>query len=417
MTRTPKLTIETPRWAKPLLVDHARYRGAYGGRASGKSWFFAGMMIEKHYLKQPSFSVCIREVQKDLKHSAKRLLEIQIEKFNLGPYFRVQENQIRTPGDGLIIFQGMQSHNADSIKSLESYDCAWIEEAQSISQRSLDLLRPTIRKDGSEIWATWNPRFATDPIDQFLRSSELPPGAIVVNANYNDNPWLPETAKTEIAYDRRRDPDKFKHVWQGGYVTRSDAKVFKNWAIEEFDAPSDAIFRLGLDFGFSVDPTACVRCFVVSKKLFVDYEAYQIGCEIMDLPDLLMTIPQAERWPMSADSSRPETISHLRGHGFPKIYGAVKGKDSVYEGIEWLKSYDIIVHPRCKHTIDELTLYSYKVDPKTEEVLPILSDKSNHCIDSIRYALESLRRAEKQKKPIGNAAPIALAMPMAKKKF
>lgn len=414
---TPTLQIETPRWAKPLLVPYARYRGVYGGRASGKSWFFAGEMIEQHYRNQPRFSVCIREVQKDLKHSAKRLLEIQIEKFNLGPYFIVQENQIRTPGGGLIIFQGMQSHNADSIKSLESYDCAWIEEAQSISQRSLDLLRPTIRKDGSEIWASWNPRFETDPIDRFLRSKDLPPTAVVVKANYTDNPWLPEASKTEIAYDKRRDPDKFNHVWLGNYVTRSDAKVFKNWRIEEFEPPAGVIFRFGLDFGFAVDPTACVRCYIIGKNLYIDYEAYAIGCEITDLPDLLMTIPGAERWPMSADSSRPETISHLRGHGFPKIFGAVKGKDSVYEGIEFLKSYDIIVHPRCKHTIDELTLYSYKVDPKTEEVLPILTDGCDHIIDALRYALEAFRRAEKQKKPLANAAPRPTVMPMAKKRF
>jgi phage terminase large subunit len=392
------LDIETPEWAESLLSEYIRYRGAYGGRASGKSWFFAGLMIERHYLKQPTFSVCIREIQKDLKHSAKRLLEIQIEKFGLGPFFEIQQSQIKTPGGGLIIFQGMQSHNAESIKSLESYDIAWIEEAQTISQRSLDLLRPTLRKDTSEIWATWNPRYETDPIDVFLRSSNTPPDAVVVRCNYDDNNWLPDIMRKEMEYDKRRDPDKYAHVWKGEYLRNSEARVFKNWTIEEFETPDDAIFRLGADWGFANDPTVLIRCYIVGRKIYIDYEAYKIGCEIMDTPDLFRTVPESDRWPIIADNARPETISHMRKNGFPKIYPAIKGKDSVYEGIEWLKTYDIVVHPRCKHMIDELTMYSYKVDKDTDKVLPILEDKDNHCTDCLRYSLEGNRRAEKQTK-------------------
>lgn len=390
------LDIETPEWAEPLLPDYCRYRGAYGGRASGKSWFFAGLMIERHYQRQPSFSVCIREIQKDLKHSAKRLLEIQIEKFGLGPFFEIQQSQIKTPGGGLIIFQGMQSHNAESIKSLESYDIAWIEEAQTISQRSIDLLRPTIRKDGSEIWASWNPRYEHDPIDVFLRQGKLPESSVVVQCNFEDNIWLGEAIKKEIEYDKRRDPDKYAHVWLGEYLRNSEARVFKNWKIEEFEAPDDAIFRYGADWGFANDPTALIRCYVSGRKIYIDYEAYEVGCEILDTPDLFRTVPGSDRWPIIADSARPETISHMRKNGFPKIYPAIKGKDSVYEGVEWLKTYDIVVHPRCKHMIDELTMYSYKVDKETEKILPVLVDASNDLVDSLRYALEGQRRIEKQ---------------------
>jgi phage terminase large subunit len=390
------LRIETPPWAEDLLAEYARYRGAYGGRASGKSWFFAGLMIEKHYVNQPTFSVCIREIQKDLKHSAKRLLELMIQQYGLGRWFEIQQNQIKTPGGGLIIFQGMQSHNSESVKSLESYDIAWIEEAQSISQRSLDLLRPTIRKEGSEIWATWNPRFEFDPIDVFLRQSELPPTAVVKQVNFEDNLWLPDTVKAEIAYDQKRDPDKYAHIWLGDYLRNSEARVFKNWKIEEFETPEDAHFRFGADWGFAVDPTVLVRCYVVGRKIYIDYEAYEVGCEIIDTPDLFRTIPGSDRWPIIADSARPETISYMKNHGFPKIYPAIKGKNSVEDGIEFLKTYDIIVHPRCKHTIDELSLYSYKVDKDTDKILPILEDKKNHVIDSIRYSLEGHRRTERQ---------------------
>lgn len=375
-----KLRIDVAPWAEPLLVPYARYRGAFGGRASGKSWFFAMLMIARHYQRQPTFSVCIREIQKDLKHSAKRLLEIQIEKFKLGPWFQVQESQIKTPGGGLIIFQGMQSHNAESVKSLESYDIAWIEEAQTISQRSLDLLRPTLRKDGSEIWASWNPRFEDDPIDVFLRQGDPPESSVIVKVNFEDNIWLPAESKKEIEYDKKRDPDKYAHIWLGDYQRHTEARVFKNWTIEEFETDPNAMFRFGADWGFANDPTALVRCYVMGRKIFVDYEAYEVGCEIIDTPDLFHTVPESDRWPIVADSARPETISHLRKNGFPKIYAAKKGKDSINDGIEFLKSYDIVVHPRCKHTIDELSLYSYKIDKKTEKVLPVLEDSSNHCI-------------------------------------
>lgn len=389
------LEIETPAWAEPLLQP-ARYKGIYGGRGSGKSHERAEAMIEAHIMEPATRSVCIREVQKSLEQSVKRLLEDKIEKFNAGYYFDVQDKRIlNKQGDGIIIFQGMKTHNADSIKSLEGYDIAWCEEAQSLSQRSLDLLRPTIRKQGSELWFTWNPRLESDPIDAFLRSDERPKDSIVIEVNFDKNPYLPEVLREEMEYDKRRDPDKYAHIWLGKYLQRSDAKVFKNWRVEEFDTPPDALFRFGADWGFSVDPTVLIRCFIVGRKLFIDYEAYQVGCEIVNTPDLFMTVPESEKWAITADSARPETISHMKKNGFPRIMPAVKGPKSVEDGIEWLNSFEIIVHPRCKHTIDELTLYSYKIDDDTDQVLPILADKDNHVIDALRYACEGVRRARR----------------------
>lgn len=376
------------------LLEPARYKGAFGGRGSGKSHFFAELLVEKHIIDQNASAVCIREVLKSLKQSVKRLIENKIEELGVGDYFIVQDSQIKSKyGSGLIIFQGMQNHTADSIKSLEGYDTAWVEEAQSLSQHSLDLLRPTLRKNGSELWFSWNPRFPTDPIDVFLRGDDLPPDTSLVRVNYNDNPFFPETLQKEVDYDRGRDIDKYNHVWLGEYQSSSESRVFKNWTVEEFDTPPDAVLRFGADWGFAVDPTVLVRCYIVGRKLYIDHEAYRIGCEIMDTPSLFMTIPEAEKWPITADSARPETISHMKQNGFPKIVSAIKGKGSVEDGIEWLKSFDIIVHPRCQHTIDELSLYSYKVDPMTEEVLPILEDKDNHVIDALRYACEGARRA------------------------
>jgi phage terminase large subunit len=302
----------------------------------------------------------------------------------------------------------MQNHTAESIKSLEGYDIAWVEEAQTLSQHSLDMLRPTIRKPGSELWFTWNPRNATDPVDMLLRSADPPPDSVIVPVNYEDNPWFPDVLREEMEYDKKRDPEKFQHIWRGAYLLNSEARVFRNWKVEEFEAPADAIHRQGADWGFSIDPTVLVRCHIIGRTLYIDYEAYRVGCEITDTPSLFMSVPDSEKWPMTADSARPETISHMRKNGFPKILPAVKGAKSVEEGIAWLQSYDIVVHPRCVHTIDELTLYSYKVDKLTGLVTPALDDKDNHVIDAIRYACEGARRASNMTKPTSaGAIPVA----------
>jgi phage terminase large subunit len=401
------LKINTPEWAMALL-EPARYKAAFGGRGSGKSHAFAEMLIEAHIIDQSSRSVCVREVQKSLAQSVKRLLELKIEEMNAGAYFEVQEAVIKSKkGDGLIIFQGMQNHTADSIKSLEGYDRAWVEEAQSLSQRSLDLLRPTIRKPESELWFTWNPANESDPVDHLLRGPNPPPSATVIEVNYTDNPWFPDVLASEMEYDKRRDPDKYAHVWLGKYLQNSSNRVFSNWRIDEFETPPDTVHRLGADWGFASDPTVLVRCHIVGRTLYIDYEAYMVGCEIIDTPELFLTVPESEKWPIVADSARPETVSHMKKHGFPKIMPAIKGPKSVEEGVEFLKTYDIVVHPRCVHTIDELTLYSYKTDPMTGKVLPILEDKKNHVIDALRYACEGVRRVQKSTPAVFKPLPTA----------
>lgn len=344
---------------------------------------------------QKTDAVGVREVQKSLAQSVKKLLELKIEKLGVQSMFNVKQDYIGAPYGGMIIFQGMQNHTAETIKSLEGYDVAWVEEAQTLSQRSLDLLRPTIRKPGSELWFGWNPNLPTDPVDALLRGDSIPPDAVVVESNYRDNPWLPDVLKQEIAYDQKRDPDKFAHVWLGGYQRNSEARVFRNWTVEEFDTPPGASFRFGADWGFAIDPSCLVRCWLDGRRLMVDYEAWMIGCEIDQLPDLFNGVPDSNRWFITADSARPETISYMRKHGFPKINSAIKGPRSLEEGVEFLKSFDIVVHPRCQHVIDELTLYCYQTDPLTGMVMPKLQDKHNHLIDALRYACEGVRKAGK----------------------
>lgn len=387
------LSIDTPRKFAPLLKP-SRYKGAFGGRGSGKSHFFAELWLDEN-VRSKVDTVCVREVQKDLRFSVKRLLEHKIQHYNAGFYFDVQDKIVKSKRGGITIFEGMQNHTADSMKSLESFDRSYCEESHTLSQRSLDLLRPTMRKPGSELWFSWNPDQPSDPVDVLLRGDNPPPDSIVVEVNYEDNPWFPAELKREMEYDRARDVEKYRHIWRGGYQTHSEARVFKNWRIEEFERPGDAVYRFGADWGYAIDPSVLVRCSIEGNKLYVDHEAYMVGCEIMQLPDLFDRVPESRKWFITADSARPETISHMQKNGYPKISAALKGKGSVEEGIAFLQSFDIIVHPRCVHTIDELGGYRYKTDSLTGKVLPQLEDKNNHVIDALRYACEGARRAGK----------------------
>lgn len=231
----------------------SRYKGAHGGRGSGKSHFFAELMVEEHIRDPGSRSVCIREVQKTLAQSSKKLIEDKIVALGVGHLFEVQREQIIAPGGGLIVFQGMQDHNAESIKSLEKFKRAWIEEAQTLSERSLTLLRPTIRAEGSEIWASWNPRRKTDAIDKFLRQ-DRPPGSVVVQANWRDNPWFPDVLEAERKLDLARYPDRYEHIWEGGYAQALEGAYYAR-------ALAEARTQGRIVQGLSVDPILPVRAY------------------------------------------------------------------------------------------------------------------------------------------------------------
>jgi phage terminase large subunit len=275
------------------LRQPARYKGAKGGRGSGKSHFFADELVTagaEHPWNNGGEglrAVCLREIQKDLRQSSKLLIEDKIRRRGFGaPGWKVYDKVISTPGDGLIIFQGMQNHTADSVKSLEGFKVAWCEEAQNFSERSLTLLRPTLRATGSEIWASWNPLDADDPIETLLVKAP-PAGSLVVHANYNDNPWLSHELRAEMEYDRDHDPEKYAHVWLGAYRARSAAQVFRNWRIGQVDIPDGARPYYGADWGFSVDPSVLVRTWLIGDRtLYIDREAYAVGCEIDNTPAL-----------------------------------------------------------------------------------------------------------------------------------
>ena len=214
------LQIPTARVFQPLLVP-SRYKAAHGGRGSGKSHFFAGLAVEEA-IAIPGYRImCGREIQKSTRESSKRLIEATIEKYNAGAYFDVLDSEIRTKTGGRFTFIGLQDHTAESIKSYEAYNRFWGEEAQSISARSLQVIRPTLREKGSELWFSWNPRFARDPVDEFFRANKID-SAVVVQANWRDNPWFSKELEDERQLDMKTFPDEYAHVWEGEYV-----KIYK----------------------------------------------------------------------------------------------------------------------------------------------------------------------------------------------
>ena len=399
-------TVHLPPKLVPVFAPargELRYRGAYGGRGSAKSFSFAKMAAIWGYA-EPLRILCTRDIQDSIKESFHAELKNAIASEPwLAAAYDVGIDYLRGKNGTEFIFKGLR-HNITSIKSMAQIDLCIIEEAEDVPEHAWESLEPTIRAPKSEIWLIWNRKSVGSPVDNRFIKNE-PPRSAIVELNYRDNPWFPlELEEQRVHAQKTIDAGRYAWIWEGKYLQDCEARVFRNWKVEEFDTPDDAIHRLGADWGFSIDPTVLIRCHIIGRKLYVDYEAYEIGCDIVRTPELFMSVPESEKWPLTADSARPETISHLRKNGFPKILSAVKGARSLEEGIEWLQTFEIIVHPRCTHTIDELTEYSYKVDPDTRRVLPVLSDKNNHLIDALRYACEGIRRA-KTIKPAQESRP------------
>ncbi len=368
-----------------------RYKVYYGGRGSGKSFSVARALILIASRVQVRV-LCCREIQNSIRDSSYQLLKDMVGRLGLETRFVFTDQEIRCPTTGSrFIFKGLL-RNEQSVKSTEGIDICWVEEAQTVSEVSWEVLIPTIRKANSEIWVTFNPLNLDDPTtERFITNP--PPEAYVRKVNFDENPHFPEALRREMEWDRKNDFEKYLHIWEGYPRTISDAQVFRGkYIVEAFpDDLHKKASRLffGADFGFARDPSTLVRCFILDKKLYIDYEAYGVGVEIDELPKLYRSVPLSDKWPIKADAARPETISYLANRCGFRIEAAKKWQGSVEDGIAYLKGFEkIVVHPRCKHTADEFRLYSYKVDKTTGDVLPVILDKNNHAIDAIRYGLD-----------------------------
>ncbi len=359
-----------------------RYKVFHGGRGSGKSFAVAEALIFLADMARIRV-LCCREIQNSIRDSSYQLLRDTAERLGIAHHFKFTDSNIRNRNGSQFIFKGL-NRNEQSIKSTEGVDVCWVEEAQTVSETSWDTLIPTIRKPDSEIWVTFNCLNADDPTTKrFIENP--PPDAYVRKVNYNENPYFPAVLRKEMEWCKANDYEAYLHIWEGFPRTFSDAQIFRGrYAVEAFSddlAKSAPRLFFGADHGFANDPSTLVRCFIIGRKLYIDYEAYGVGVEINELRTLYSSVPGFDKWTIYADCARPETNSYLTKHEHLRVLGAEKWQGSVEDGIAYLKSFEqIVIHPRCKHTADEFRCYSYKTDSKTNEVLPIPLDKSNHCV-------------------------------------
>lgn len=374
------------------MTPGIRNRVLYGGRGGTKSFAFADRAVTLGAVNKLRF-LMTREIQNSIKDSVFRLLCDRIYELGIEPYYDIKRESIKSAAGSEFIFKGLR-HNITEIKSTEGIDICWIEEAEKVVQNSWDVLIPTIRKESSEIWVSFNPEDEHSATYQKW-VAQPPPSTISAHLTYKDNPFFSDALRREMEYDKRTDYEKYLHVWEGQVKRYSDACIFHNKiSIEDFETPADAEFKFGADWGFSVDPTVLQRVFVKDNCLYLDYEFFGHGVEITELEEAFDTVPESRKWKIVADSERPDTISYMKRKGF-NIVGAEKGKGSVADGIEFLRGFEkIVIHPRCKGAIDNFTNYRWKQDKVTMEILPVPLDANNHTPDAVRYALEKLMKAK-----------------------
>lgn len=386
----PQIQVYMPIPCQEVLAPVGmRYRVLHGGRGGGKSYSFADAAIAKAAQTKTRF-LCARETQTSIRESVHRLLCDRISAMGLEKYFAIRQDGIKSIFGSEFFFKGIRT-NPQDIKSTEGINICWLSEAAKISKDSWEILTPTIREPGSEIWIDYNPDETDDPIHQIFAVNQPPPRSIIREVNYPDNAMFPEVLREEMEYCKRVDPEAYEHVWMGKVKGYSDALIFKGKIyVEEFDIPEDAQFYYGADFGFATDAMWMGRAYIEGRTLYISDEVYGVGIEIDELPQVWDNVPGSRKWRIRADSARPDTISYLKRKGF-NISGAEKGPGSVEDGITFLRGFErIVIHPRCKGAKDNFQNYRWKQDKITKEILPVPVDKQNHAPDGIRYALEPL---------------------------
>lgn len=373
------------------LFSPARHKCLYGGRGGAKSWSVA-TYLAIIAAKDRKKIVCARQFQNSIRDSSKELVEQRIDALGMRAEFAVTDRAITHAATGSeFLFVGLE-RNIDSIRSLEGADIVWIEEARTINARSMEILLPTVRKQGSELIWTWNPEQPTDPVDAYFRSGDPPPRSIITCVDYTSNPYFFQTEMpAEVELMRRRNPDRYKHIWLGDYDTRYESKVFPNVTTGRVEIPVNCPALFGLDFGFGADPTFVVKLYVLdrTKQIYVAAEA--TGRAAMDqLPSMIRSVCPHDGTLIKADSSNPGAIEFLCRRGL-NVIGARKGQGSIESGILFLQGYQIVIDPGCEAMRDEARLYSWAVDPLTRKVLPGNPiDAHNHGVDACRYATEDL---------------------------
>lgn len=444
---------QVPAVYRPLFKQ-SRYKALHGGRGGGKSHHFAEKLILLCRAKKIR-AACIREVQVTIRDSVRQLLIDKIQKFGLGQFFDVQQNEIRGRNGSLIVFKGMQNYNAENIKSLEDFDVAWVEEAQTLSDKSLRLLRPTIRKEGSEIWFSWNPRYESDAVDEFFRGAHPPDDAIVLRVNLEDNPWATSVLLKERADDFARDPEMAQHVWggdyeivtEGAYYARLIARAEEEGRIGNFPHNPKLPVRTAWDIG--VDDYTAIW-FIQDDGLFhtaVDYyEVSGLGAEDIvrqALPEMIPDLQERaeQRLLLGRDNgfryavhflphdvknrewgagarSRVET---LMSFGVKPIHkgAAVGPEERINAGRALLPQFRFNRTPRVMLGVNRLRRYSRKRNEQLRTYMGPLHDENSHGADAFgEYCVNRgvyLIEAEATKPPQPTGSVILEGPPMPRK--
>ena len=388
-----------------------RNKALFGGRGSAKSHTIAtvlmllsrmtkgqraaaGGVCTHVFQRDAILIVCARQFQNSIRDSVKELIEQKIRAHGYLHEYDITEREIIHKHTGSrFIFIGLD-RNPDSAKSLEGADICWVEEARTINSRSFEILVPTIRKPGSEIWWSWNPEFREDPVDAYFRGAIVPPRSFIQYVGIEDNPYFYTTAlPDEMWFMQQHNFRRYKHIWLGDYDESFDTKVFTNVEIGRVDVPPYCRARYGLDFGFGKDPSFLSKVYIIEpiRTIYVARE-FCGTIPLKQLPASLVSVLEDEGDFIRADSGQPVAIDYLASEGF-NIAGAVKGPGSIKAGINWLQGYKIVIDPDCENMRDEARLYSWQVDKITKKVLNVPVDAHNHGWDSIRYACEDAIRS------------------------
>ena len=410
-TLTKPIRVEIP--AKIMRVfsnPDGTYRPSFfkvlhGGRGSGKSESIARILIAEARSRKQRI-LCTRQFQNSILDSVHKTITDAAEAMGVLHEFEVTQTSITHRVTGAdFVFKGLQ-RSIGEIKSMKGVRRCWVEEAATVPKESWQVLEPTIREEGGEIWVSYNPDQEEDATHQkfVIKPTKQ---AIVAEVNWRDNPWFPKVLDMQRLAALEEDPDAYDWIWEGHCRKVTEAIIFRNRVVTtlDFDEPPNMRPFYGLDFGFANDPNAGVRCYSApyldGYALYVTHEAYGLHVELDDTPAFLrgelnlgQGLPGVEDWPLKCDSSQPGMISYLTRHGM-NASGAEKWPGSVEDGVRYLKAFKkIFIHPRCKNLIRESRLYSYKVDKRqldgagNPSVLPIIVDRHNHGFDALRYALD-----------------------------
>lgn len=386
----PQQTIEIPEEFERLFDRDWREAAVWGGRFSLKSHTVARFLLIRARQEKTRI-LCAREFQNSIADSSHQLLSDLIQQYQLYD-FKVTDKSIENTITGSdFIFKGLR-HNEQSVKSIEGIDIAWVEEAQTISKESIEILTPTVRKEGSQIIYTYNRLMEDDPVHQRL-VIEGRPNTLLINVNYDiaiKYGLMPDVIRNEMEDDKANRPVLYKHKWLGE-PSSMERKIYRDWKFIE-QIPHEARLECyGLDFGYSNDPTAIIAVYYYNGGFILDEIAYQKGLSNKQIADVLNALPKAT---IKADSAEPKSIDEIRSYGLT-VLPCVKGADSVQQGIQFVQRQRISVTSRSFNIIDNYNRYLWQED-RTGKIINKPEHEYSHTMDAIRYALEGYRPKEDQ---------------------